>query len=61
MVVMKNRMVGGWAAAVMLAGVLIVPCVAAAGQDFALGKGRKYRPEMADNRILRSSIREKRS
>jgi len=36
MVVMKNRMVGGWVAAATVAAVLIVPRAAAAGQDFAL-------------------------
>ena len=33
---MKNRMAGGWVAAVTVAAVLVVPCAAAAEQDFAL-------------------------
>jgi hypothetical protein len=34
---MKNRIPGEWIAAATMAAVLIVPCVAAAGQEFALG------------------------
>ena len=34
---MKNRVPGEWIAAATMAAVLIVPCVAAAGQDFAPG------------------------
>ena len=47
---MKNRMVGGWAAAVTLAAVLIVPCVAAAGQDFALDEQVRQSDQSARDR-----------
>jgi tetratricopeptide (TPR) repeat protein len=47
---MKNRMVGGCVAAVTVAAVLIVPCVAAAGQDFALDEQVRQRDESARER-----------
>ena len=50
MVVMKNRMVGGWVAAVTVAAVLIVPCAAAAGQDFALDEQVGQREQSARER-----------
>ena len=47
---MKNRMVGGWVAAVTVAAVLIVPCVAVAGQDFALDEQVRQREQSARER-----------
>ena len=47
---MKNRLVGGWAAAVTVAAVLIVPCVAAAGQDFALDEQVRQGDQSARDR-----------
>ena len=45
MVVMRQRRVGKWIAAVTMAGVLVVPCVAAAGQDFALDEQVRQRDQ----------------
>ena len=45
MVVMRQRRVGEWIAAVTMAGVLVVPCVAAAGQDFALDEQVRQRDQ----------------
>ena len=50
MVVMKNRMAGGWVAAVTVAAVLVVPCVAAAGQDFALDEQVRQSDQSARDR-----------
>ena len=50
MVVMTNRMVGGWVAAATVAAVLSVPCVAAAGQDFALEEQVRQRDQSARDR-----------
>jgi len=47
---MKNPMVGGWVAAVTVAAVLIVPCVAVAGQDFALDEQVRQREQSARER-----------
>ena len=47
---MKNRRVGGWVAAVTVATVLIVPCVAVAGQDFALDEQVRQREQSARER-----------
>ena len=47
---MRNRMVGGWAAAVTVAAVLVVPCVAAAGQDFALDEQVRQSDQSARDR-----------
>jgi hypothetical protein len=47
---MKNRMVGGWVTAVTVAAVLIVPCVAAAGQDFALDEQVRQSDQSARDR-----------
>ena len=50
MVVMTNRTVGDWVAAVTIAAVLIVPCVAAAGQDFALDEQVRQSDQSARDR-----------
>ena len=50
MVVMTNRTVGDWVAAVTMAAVLIVPCVAAAGQDFALDEQVRQSDQSARDR-----------
>ena len=50
MVVMKNRIVGGCVAAVTVAAVLLVPGVAAAGQEFALDEQVRQRDESARER-----------
>ncbi len=50
MVVMTNRMVGGWVTAVTVAAVLVVPCVAAAGQDFALDEQVRQSDQSAGDR-----------
>jgi outer membrane protein assembly factor BamD (BamD/ComL family) len=50
MVVMKRRMVEGWVAALTVAGVLVVPCGAAAGQDFALDEQVRQREQSVRER-----------
>ena len=47
---MTNRTVGDWVAAVTMAAVLIVPCVAAAGQDFALDEQVRQTDQSARDR-----------
>ena len=47
---MTNRTVGDWVAAVTMAAVLIVPCVAAAGQDFALDEQVRQSDQSAGDR-----------
>ena len=47
---MTNRTVGDWVAAVTMAAVLIVPCVAAAGQDFALDEQVRQSDQSARDR-----------
>jgi len=47
---MTNRTVGDWVAAVTMAAVLIVPCVAAAGQDFALDEQVRQGDQSARDR-----------
>ena len=47
---MTNRTVGDWVAAVTMAAVLIVPCVAAAGQDFALDAQVRQSDQSAGDR-----------
>jgi len=47
---MTNRTVGHWVAAVTMAAVLIVPCVAAAGQDFALDEQVRQSDQSARDR-----------
>ena len=50
MVVMRNRTVGDWVTAVTMAAALIVPCVAAAGQDFALDEQVRQGDQSARDR-----------
>ena len=50
MVDMENRMVGPWIAALTMAAVLVVPCAAAAGQDFALEEQVRQREQSARDR-----------
>ena len=50
MVVMRNRTVGDWVTAVTMAAALIVPCVAAAGQDFALDEQVRQSDQSARDR-----------
>ena len=50
MVDMKNRMVGPWIAALTMAAVVVVPCAAAAGQDFALEEQVRQREQSARDR-----------
>lgn len=47
---MTNRTVGDWVAAVTMAAVLIVPCVAAAEQDFALDEQVRQSDQSARDR-----------
>ena len=47
---MTNRTVGDWVAAVTMAAVLIVPCVAAAGQGFALDEQVRQSDQSARDR-----------
>jgi len=47
---MTNRTVGDWVAAVTMAAVLFVPCVAAAGQDFALDEQVRQSDQSARDR-----------
>jgi hypothetical protein len=47
---MTNRTLGDWVAAVTMAAVLIVPCVAAAGQDFALDEQVRQSDQSARDR-----------
>jgi hypothetical protein len=47
---MKNRMAGGWVTAVTVAAVLVAPCVAAAGQDFALDEQVRQSDQSARDR-----------
>jgi len=50
MVVMRNRTAGDWVTAVTMAAALIVPCVAAAGQDFALDEQVRQGDQSARDR-----------
>lgn len=50
MVVMRHRSVGQWIAAVTTAVVLVVPCAAQAGQDFALDEQVRGREQSARER-----------
>jgi len=50
MVVMTHRTVGDWIAAVAMAAVLAAPCVASAGQDFALDEQVRQRDQNARER-----------
>ena len=47
---MRNRTVGDWVTAVTMAAALIVPCVAAAGQDFALDEQVRQGDQSARDR-----------
>ena len=47
---MRNRTVGDWVTAVTMAAALIVPCVAAAGQDFALDEQVRQSDQSARDR-----------
>jgi hypothetical protein len=47
---MTNRTVGDWVAAATVAAVLIIPCVAAAGQDFALDEQVRQSDQSARDR-----------